>query len=269
MRSLFLLLTPVAVLTAWPADLNKPVVVSAASPQVGVAPDSLATVYGPQLTTVTEAAGNPPWPTSLGDMPVVWVTDATSTARMASLIFVSPGQMNIYIPAGTAPGPATVSFPFTGLPIGVGTAALRIVPVDIRKVAPGLFTAGGDGAGTGVVAATAVRVMLPTWQQTPVPVFMCDKPASCTPIPIDVGIDAPVYLSLYGTGIRGASSPAAVKVTIGGRTLEPLYAGAQPTIPGLDQINVGLPLDLRGAGLVNVFVTVDGVDSNWGQIRIQ
>jgi len=60
-----------------------------------------------------------------------------------------------------------------------------------------------------------------------------------------------------------------VTVTIGTETVQAIYAGPQPSIPGLDQVNVPLSLNLRGAGLVNVTVTVDGVVSNTGQIDIQ
>jgi len=266
MRAAILLLTPLAALTVWAADPNPPVVVSAASAQAGVAPDSLATIYGEQLASLTAVAGNPPWPTSLGDMPGVFVVDSAAQRHDASLIFVSPSQINLWIPAGTAPGPPTVEFPVTGLPPGVGTAALRIVSVNLQKVAPGIFTA--DGSGSGVAAATAIRVNA-QGSQFPVPVFGCNQQDACVAIPIDTGIDAPVYLSLYGTGIRGASSLANVTVTIGTERIQPIYAGPQPSIPGLDQVNVPLSINLRGAGLVDVTVTVDGITSNAGQIDIQ
>jgi uncharacterized protein (TIGR03437 family) len=47
------------------------------------------------------------------------------------------------------------------------------------------------------------------------------------------------------------------------------YAGPQPTFPGLDQVNIPLQLSLRGAGLVNVVVNVDGQSSNVTQVLIQ
>jgi len=258
-----LLLLPLAALTLWAADPNPPIVVSAASPQVGVAPDSLASIYGSQLALETASAGNPPWPTSLGGMPGVSLIDSTGHNWTLPLIFASPSQMNVWIPAGVAVGPANVEFPFTNVPPGV-TAALRIVPVSIQKVAPAIFTM--NGSGTGVVAASAVRIALTNGMQFPVEVFTCDPAGACTAVPIDPGLDEPVYLSLYGTGIRGASH---VTVTIAGQTFPASYAGAQPSIPGLDQVNVGLSINLRGSGLVNIMVTADGLSSNIGQIDIQ
>jgi uncharacterized protein (TIGR03437 family) len=253
-------------MAAWGADPSVPIVVSATSPRVGITPDSLASIFGEQLSTTTASATGLPWPTSLGDISVVYVVDSQSQTAMASLLYVSPTQMNIWIPPGVAPGPATIKFPFTGLPPGVGTAALRTIPVTLEKVAPGIFSA--NGSGSGVAAATALRVALPTQFQSQIPVFTCVV-SECVAIPLDVGVDAPVYLTLYGSGIRGASSVDNIKVTIGGTDLKPTYAGPQPQIPGLDQINVGLPLSLRGSGVVNVTVTVDGVPSNTVQVAIQ
>jgi uncharacterized protein (TIGR03437 family) len=75
-------------------------------------------------------------------------------------------------------------------------------------------------------------------------------------------VDTPVYVTLYGTGIRNRSSLSAVSVTINGIAVPVLYAGAQALFPGLDQVNIQLPLSLRGAREASVVVTVDGWVSN-------
>ncbi|MEI9972301.1 MAG: hypothetical protein WDO73_09765 [Ignavibacteriota bacterium] len=84
-----------------------------------------------------------------------------------------------------------------------------------------------------------------------------------------LGVDTPIYLSLYGTGIRGRSSLSNVTVTIDGVTAQALYAGAAPGYAGLDQVNVPLSLNLRGSGPCNVTITVDGRTSNAVTIDIQ
>jgi uncharacterized protein (TIGR03437 family) len=240
-------------------------VVSATNPKLAVTPDSLATIYGANLATVTASAPLP-WPTMLGDISGVTITDSAGNKQMAGLMYVSPTQMNIWIPSGLVPGTATFAFPVTGLPPGVGTPALRMEQINLQRVAPGLFSA--DGSGTGVAAATGVRIAIPTPNQSPVTVFTC-MTGHCTADPIDVGVDQPVYLTFYGTGIRGENSLANITVTIGNMQVQPMYAGPQPQVPGLDQVNVPLPLNLRGSGLVNVTITVDGVPSNPVQIAIQ
>jgi uncharacterized protein (TIGR03437 family) len=134
--------------------------------------------------------------------------------------------------------------------------------------APGLFTA--NKGGTGVPAATAIRRIAGSNITGDVPVIKCDSTGStCTAVPIDVGLDAPVYLSLYGTGIRNRSSLDKVRVTIGGVSVPVLYAGPQGQYPGLDQVNVLLVLQLRGKGDTNVVLTVDGQTANTVRIAIQ
>jgi uncharacterized protein (TIGR03437 family) len=58
-------------------------------------------------------------------------------------------------------------------------------------------------------------------------------------------------------------------VKIGSQSVGAIYAGPQGQFPGLDQVNVGLPLALRGAGVVDVTVTADGVTSNAVKISVQ
>jgi uncharacterized protein (TIGR03437 family) len=257
-----LALAPLYLLHA--ADPAPPVIVSAANSAIGITADSLASVFGDHIASVTATAPSLPWPTSLGDLTAVWVVDSSGHQSPARLLFVSTTQMNLWIPADLAAGPATLQFPVTGLPPGVGAAALRNVPFTIAKAAPGLFSVDSSG----VAAATAIRVTIPTGIQSPVTVFHCDPASMCAPSAIDVGVDAPVYLSLYGTGIRDAAA-ADIVVQIGGMQVKPAYSGPQGTIPGLDQVNVPLPLSLRGSGIVSVTVTAGGVTSNPVKISIQ
>lgn len=227
-------------------------ITSAATPTEGIAAGSLATIIGSNLATQTASANTSSWPTDLGGVRVM-VTDSRQVTRPAGLIYVSPSQINLEMPDGTAAGPATVT---------VGSASAQ---VQVAAVAPALFAINQAN----IAAATAVRVVLPTQMQGPVAVFQCGAtPESCQLTPIDVGVDAPVYLSVFGTGIRNRSSLDNVTVTIGNTTVPAIYAGPQPQTPGLDQVNVPLPLSLRGAGAVNVIVTVDGVTSNAVKIAI-
>ena len=231
-------------------------ITSAANAAAGLAPESLGTAIGTDLAAETASSQSVPWPTTLGGI-TVQVTDSASTpvTRLAGLVFVSPSQINFQVPAGTAPGPATVT-----INNGQQTTSAQ---VQIGSVAPGLFSVGGQGD----AAATGIRVAIPTQQQSPFAVVLCVDPgAGCHLVPIDLGVDTPVYLSFYGTGFRGRSSLENVAVTIGNMTaqvtVQAIYAGPQPQTPGLDQLNIPLPLTLRGAGVLNVTVSVDGTESN-------
>jgi uncharacterized protein (TIGR03437 family) len=134
-------------------------------------------------------------------------------------------------------------------------------------VVPTLFSA--DSTGTGVAAATAIRTQAAKPElQSPVPVFQCSS-SGCVSVPIDLGVDTPVFLTLYGTGIRNRSAQANVVVKINNVSVPVLYAGPTPNFAGLDQVNVSLVLSLRGSGETDVVVIVDGQASNTVKINIR
>lgn len=226
---------------------------SAAGVSLAIAPGSIAAMYGSNLAPGTAQAASQPLPTTLGGTTLT-VTDSAGVQRSAGLIYVSGRQINFIVPPETAPGIATFST--------TSASATALV----RSVAPSLFSMSGDG--TGVAAATAVETYVadPS-QQNSVPVFTCSD--ACTPVPIALGIDTPIYLTLYGTGFRNAGSGADVQVTINGVSVPVLYSGSQGQFAGLDQLNVPLPLTLRGAGTADVIVTINGQSANAVEISVQ
>ncbi len=76
-------------------------------------------------------------------------------------------------------------------------------------------------------------------------------------------------LTLFGTGWRGLNSPANVSVKIGGIDCPVEYAGSQPTLEGLDQINARLPRALIGKGDVEVEVKNENTTANIVQLKIR
>jgi len=87
------------------------------------------------------------------------------------------------------------------------------------------------------------------------------NPRTCSGVPI--GLDGgAVYVSLYGTGLRGHRGLVNVAVTVGGVPAEVFYAGPQPQYAGLDQVNVRVPESVRGGGVVEVRLMVAGVAAN-------
>lgn len=203
------------------------------------AADELVSLFGVGLVDATMQGTTIPLPTTLGKYGVT-VTDSAGSARAAGLYLISPGQINLVIPAGTAPGSALVNVS--------GSTAIPI-QVTIGSVAPGLFSA--DATGKGLAAAQIVRVHSDGSQTL--------ENVSSTPIVF--GGDT-LYLVLYATGVRSRSSLANVAVRTGNPSLAPTYAGPQGQFPGLDQVDVALPASLQGAGQVNISLTVDGQASN-------
>jgi uncharacterized protein (TIGR03437 family) len=226
-----------------------------------LAPESIASGFGLGLALTTELAPpNPPLPTSLAGT-TVKVTDSAASERLASLWFVSPGQINYYVPEGTKTGPATVT-------VERQNRALAAGAFQIDAVAPGLFSANANGRG--VAAAIAVRAK-PDGSQSWQHVFPqgC-VPGSCVSTPIDLGPETDlIFLLLYGTGIRGRSSLSAVTAKIGGVDAPVEYAGPVAGFTGLDQVNVRVPRSLMGRGEVNVQLTVGGRTANTVTVNIR
>ena len=78
-----------------------------------------------------------------------------------------------------------------------------------------------------------------------------------------------LILTVDGTGMRGVSSLKNVVASINGRPAEIQSAGAHPSIPGLDQVNLVVPVALEGtAGEVPVIITVDGQTANVVTVRV-
>ena len=120
--------------------------VSAASLALGfVAPESVVSGFGANLSTATESASSIPLPTTLAGVSIS-VRDRTGSERLAPLFYVSPGQLNYQIPPGTAIGEATVSVLGGGNTVASGN--LQVAPL-----APALFAANADGRGTAAALA--------------------------------------------------------------------------------------------------------------------
>ncbi len=228
--------------------------VSAASFQrAALAPEMIAAAFGTDLANSTQVAGGIPLPTNLRGT-TVSVKDSTGFERLAQLFFVSPGQVNYYIPVGTATGPATVK-------ITSGSGQVSFGAVDIAAISPGIVSA--NATGQGVAAALVLRVsgLQQTYEQ-----ISAYNAATNTfvPIPIDFGPPGDqVFLVIYGTGFRFRTSDSSVNVKVGGRTLQSLFSGIAAGYVGLDQLNISaLPRDLAGAGVVNIEITIDGKAAN-------
>ena len=220
---------------------------SAASGSSGIAPGSLASYFGKNLAAAAAQAGGQPLPLSLGGVAMT-ITDSNGTQLNAPLLYVSPGQINFLVPDNVAPGAASF------------TAGGSSLPAAVQPVAPALFSMSSTGTGVAAALAVAVQASNPELQ-SPVPVFQCGS-GGCVSVPLALSTDRPVYLSLYGTGIRNRSSLGNVSVSIAGVNVPALYAGPASGFAGLDQVNVALPLSLQGAGESDVFIRVDGQTSN-------
>lgn len=229
-------------------------VVEAGAYQSAVAaPGAIVSAFGQGLASGVAVAEDPPFPSSLAGVSLT-ATDMRGYTGPAGLIYVSPAQINFVLDAGLAPGPALLNLWNSGTGQLLASGALTIA-----KVAPSLFSA--DSSGKGVAAGQAIRNHAGVNSIA----YLADL-TTRAPIPIDLSGGDIVFISLYGTGIRGAGSLADVQATVGGASVPVSYAGAQGS-PGLDQVNLGpLPASLQGKGLIDVVLTVAGQAANTLQI---
>jgi CSLREA domain-containing protein/uncharacterized repeat protein (TIGR01451 family) len=224
-----------------------------------LASEELVTVFGYNQASAPLTALSLPLGPSLGGTSVV-VTDGAGVARAAQLVFVSNTQVNLVTPAGMAPGSGSLT-------VANAAGQKATIPVQIAATAPGLFTAAQNG--NGVAAAVVIRVSA-SGTLTNSLAANCDASGACSPVAVDVSNPAEqVFVSFYGTGIRGVSGLSGVTATIGGVPVEVQYAGAQSLYPGLDQVNVKLNSSLAGKGDATVAISFDGNAANPVNIRIQ
>jgi uncharacterized protein (TIGR03437 family) len=186
----------------------------------------------------------------------------TIGGRAAQIISVSPSKISFDVPAGLNIGGVEVIVTLQEGYVSRGTTS-------VTTSAPGLFTVNESGTGPGL-ALNAATNLPGTFDVT---------------TPQNLSKDKRTRLVLYSTGIsngllnsdtgndvqtaRGlianfAESTSVEAVTRDGRILRlPVeFAGASGGLPGLDQVNVVLPPELRGAGSVELTLIAGGQRSN-------
>jgi uncharacterized protein (TIGR03437 family) len=209
--------------------------VSAADFRSVLTPDSIAAGFGASLTSQTASATATPLPTTLGGVSVV-VRDSAGVERTAGLFFVSPLQINFSVPAQSATGTALVQ---------VRNSTSTIIAqgnVQIAEVAPSVFSI--NASGTGAPAGLLLRAKT-NGQQLYEPLYEFVN-NTYVPRTIDTTPNGDrLFLVLFLTGVRRASLED-VQVLVGNLTLSAVYAGAQPGLIGLDQVNAELPAGISG-----------------------
>ncbi|MFN0087422.1 MAG: SBBP repeat-containing protein [Blastocatellia bacterium] len=220
-----------------------------------LAPESIVAGFGSGLASGTEVASAVPLPTTLLGT-TIRIRDKLGFERPAPLFFVSPLQVNFLIPAGTAPGKATLTFTAAQ----GGQNATSSTTVLIEPAAPGLFAAAASGQGT--AAAIIVRINA-NGAQSFEPVVKLDDFGRLVPVPIDLGPETDqVFLILFGTGWRQNSGLAHVRASIGEIDAPVAYAGPQGSFVGQDQLNARIPRSLAGRGEVPIYITIEGKIAN-------
>lgn len=214
-----------------------------------IAPGSLITIFGSDLSDGTAAPASSPIPTTIAN------TRIELGGQELPIFFASPTQLNAQLPYNIGTN--------TDLPLIVTRATQQSAPVPIivSTAQPAIFTADQSGQGQATILGPDQRTLA--------------DPAN----PVRTG-DAVV---IYCTGL-GATSPAVapgepaplgptlaqttapVMVTIGGMEARVLFSGLAPGFAGLYQVNAivpagvqpgnAVPVRLRSADLLSPPVTI-------------
>ncbi len=217
-----------------------------------VAAGSIAAVFGTNLS-IGQASSIVPTP-----LPMTLAQSVFSIGgHVAPLFFAMPSQVNLQIPWEVAgQTQTTISATVNGV-----ASNTQIVP--LAAFAPGIFSLNQSGTGQGAI------MIAPTAQLA--------APGS----PVLRG----AYISIFCTGLgpvtnqpatgsAGLASPLSITpttpvVTVGGVASVVSYSGLAPSLVGVYQVNVLVPLGVSPGNAVPVVVTMGNVPSNTVTVAVQ
>lgn len=212
---------------------NTSAIMNAASGTQSIAPGSLISIFGSNLSLQTNVANTMPLP------PVLGGTSIAINGLTAPLLYASPTQINAQVPWEIEPGT---------VPMIIRSGDLGSAPANLTVAAnaPGVFTASQSNH------AVAVNYS--------------DGKINSDQAPVKPGD----YLILYLTGqgavdnpvATGAAAPctplsnalAPVQATIGGQSASVEFAGLAPEMVGVMQLNLLVPDVPPGEQLLNVSI---------------
>ena len=218
---------------------------------VPIAPGSLVTLYGTNLSERTTGLNALPLPTEKEG------TEVLLGGQPLPILFASPAQINAQLPFNL-PSNAV-------LQIVVRRNAQISVPESfvVAPAQPGIFTKNQQGTGQGIVVRSdQVTLAEP------------GAPARRGEAVVIYGTGLGPVNQIVTAGNQAPSSPLAVtlstvEVLIGGKSAQVLFSGLTPGFAGLYQVNAILPADSPTGNAVPLSLRVDGRLSNSVEIAVE
>ena len=227
------------------------------APGEALAPGSIVSVFGSNLTQGLNHATQLPLETTLGGATI------NIGGVEAPLFFTSSGQVNAQIPfelAATSRPHVVVQTRRNGSGPEVVTVPGTITLAEAR---PGIFSTNQQGSGQGAILDAQGQLVdsaAPAAGGAIIQIF-------CT----GLGATNPQVAS--GQAAPGAEPLArvvvAVEAQVGGRTATVHFAGLAPGFVGLYQVNVEIPADVEPGAAVPLLLLQNGVPSNTVTIAVQ
>jgi uncharacterized protein (TIGR03437 family) len=190
----------------------------------------LVSLFGSRLAPLEQAATRLPLPVSIATVAV------KAGAVALPLVYVSPGQINLYLPPEVGTGVVNVTVSHAG----VESAAL---PVTLVGSSPGIFALGQEGQGQGAILIAGTAQVA----------------GEARPARRGEAVE------IYGTGLGRVVGDRTVEtpvVTMGGVAAEVLYSGLAPGLVGVNQVNARVPQEVTPGARVAVVVRLGGRESN-------
>jgi len=236
-------------------------VVNALSYQSKLAPDTVFVIFGSSMGPASLVPGSPDYNTNLGGTSINFTPTGGGTPISAKIVYTVASQVAGLLPSSITPGTYAVTVSYSGI---------SSAPENVTVVARDFGIATSNSAGNGTAQATIGNVNggLSLTRFTSGSTTFGGYTWTLTPAhPGDT-------LVLWGTG--GGADPANdaggtsgdqtaagnFQVTVDGRQITPLYAGASSGYPGLWQINFTLPADMAPDCFAQVQVSAGGNLSN-------
>ena len=219
-------------------------------PAPGVAAGSLITIFGQSLASSTQVGPASPLAQTLGDV-VVLLGD-----RFLPLVFVSPQQINAFLPADVQPGSYTLTVKVTGYPD-------ISAPMTVVRNAPGIFSAQYNATNNYVLAVhadgTLVTPSAPAIANETITVYGTGFGPYSTQPPEGFAVPpTPAYPLADPTAVFAADT----------QQLNPVSVVATPGMVGVTSVNLKIA-NLPSGTTVNLRVNVNGQDSNTVLLPLQ
>jgi trimeric autotransporter adhesin len=208
------------------------------APQAPLAPGSLVSIFGNNLSQGQEAFLSLPLPFSLAGSSIV------IGGQQAPLLFASNGQVNAMVPFGLAVNTSQQVIASRGTAISVPKS------ITLAPAAPGIFTLTAAGQGAIVDGANVADATHPAKAGDVITIY-------CTGLgevdhPVQSG--SPASLTVLSNTLNKATA------TVGGAPAQVLFSGLTPGSVGLYQVNAVVPSVAVG-NQVPVTITVAGQTS--------
>ena len=220
-----------------------------------VAPGSIISIFGSNLSELIRSAVRLPLPLALGHVSISFDQVDAGLSIPGRFFFVSPGQLNVQVPWELT-GQSTVS-----MKVRIDDSISNIYTLQLSDSAPGIFeyTAGSQKLGV-VTHANGALVTAAN--------------------PAQAGETVVVYATGVGpvdqpqaTGEAALADPLArtkqtPQVTVAGTDAFVFFSGLAPNFVGLNQLNVTIPAGTP-SGVQQLVITSNSVASNTVNIPIR